>query len=254
MRVYLLPQDPPFGQFLDITGKEHHYLARVRRVKVGDRFPGTDGRGGNWLCTVVGIGSSSLRLHLEETEADPKPPLIEIHLVQCLPKGKKMDLIVRQASEAGVQRLLPVFSRYSQVGFSGAQAAEKKLQRWQRIARQAVQQSGAARPPAIEPPRKLQNLLQALPKMKEEEVRLVFHQEREAGRMLHRCLSKDAKIITLVIGPEGGLSDEELELLREKRFLPITVGDTVLRTETAALYALAAVRTVIEERQAWEPT
>jgi 16S rRNA (uracil1498-N3)-methyltransferase len=87
-----------------------------------------------------------------------------------------------------------------------------------------------------------------------EEVRLFFHQEREGADTLHRCLSKSVKIITLVVGPEGGLSPEEVELLRSKNFVPITVGDTVLRTETAALYAVAAVQIVMHERDAWEPT
>ena len=87
-----------------------------------------------------------------------------------------------------------------------------------------------------------------------EESRLLFHQDREESATLHKCLSKSVKIVTLVVGPEGGLSNEELDLLRSKRFVPVTVGYTVLRTETAALYAVAAVQTVIHERMEWEPT
>jgi 16S rRNA (uracil1498-N3)-methyltransferase len=251
MRVFILPQDPPFGQFLDLTGEDHHYLARVRRVKVGDRFPASDSRGGRWLCTVVRIGPSFLRLRLEEA-AIAGLEQHSIRLIQCLPKATKMDLIVRQATEAGVQRVIPVYSRFSQVRFS--EEAEKKLERWQRIARQAVQQSGAARPPDIEAPRELEALLQKLDEIQSEEVRLFFHQDREGGDTLHRCLSKSVKIITLVVGPEGGLSPQEVDLLRRKSFVPITVGYTVLRTETAALYAIAAVQTVIYERNAWAPT
>jgi len=86
------------------------------------------------------------------------------------------------------------------------------------------------------------------------EVRLFFHQDRKGSDTLHRCLSKIAKIITLVVGPEGGLAEDEVDLLRSKSFVSVTFGHTVLRAETAALYALAAVRTVIYERKAWEPT
>lgn len=257
MRVFILPQEPPFGQFIDLRGEDHHYLSRVRRVRVGDQFPGSDSRGGRWLCTVTRIGPSSLRLRLEKEAHVARPEQPAIRLIQCLPKATKMDLIVRQVTEAGVQEVIPVFSRYSQVrlgGLSGGQGVEKKLERWRRIARQAVQQSGAARPPDIEAPRELESFIRVLDEGRSEEVRLFFHQEREGADTLHRCLSKSVKIITLVVGPEGGLSPEEVELLRSKNFVPITVGDTVLRTETAALYAVAAVQIVMHERDAWEPT
>ena len=257
MRVFILPQEPPFGQFIDITGEEHHYLARVRRVKVGDRFPGSDSRGGSWMCTVERIGPSSLRLRLEQAVAAPNLPQHSIRLIQCLPKAAKMDLIVRQATEAGVQRVTPVYSRFSQVRFGSpgdTKEAEKKVERWRRIARQAVQQSGAVRLPDIEAPRDLGSLLQELGEVGSEEARLVFHQDRETADTLHGCLSKSVKIITLVVGPEGGLSFEEVSLLRSKSFVPITAGQTVLRTETAALYAIAAVQIVMYERNAWAPT
>jgi 16S rRNA (uracil1498-N3)-methyltransferase len=251
MRVFILPQDPPFGRFIDLTGEDYHYLARVRRVKVGDRFLGSDSRGEHWQCTVVRVGPSSLRLRVEETAAASESGQPLIHLIPCLPRGTKMDLIVRQATEAGVRRLIPVFSRYSQIRFS--KGAENKLERWRRIARQAVQQSGADPVPDIEAPRELEPLLRDLEEVQSGEVRLFFHQDREGADTLHRCLSKSVKIVTLVVGPEGGLSPEEVELLRRKGFVPITLGHTVLRTETAALYAVAAVQTVIHERNLWEP-
>jgi 16S rRNA (uracil1498-N3)-methyltransferase len=165
-----------------------------------------------------------------------------------------MDLIVRQATEAGVQRVIPVHSRYSQTRFAGKREMEKKLERWRRIARQAVQQSGAVRPPLIEAPRRFESSLQEISEAKDDEARLFFHQDRKNSDTLHRCLSKSVKIITLVVGPEGGLDQEEVDLLRKMSFVPITVGHTVLRTETAALYAIAAVQTVINERSAWAPT
>jgi 16S rRNA (uracil1498-N3)-methyltransferase len=254
MRVFVLPQNPPPGRFLDITGKDYHYLARVRRVKVGEQFPGTDGRGGNWGCTVLEIGPSSLRLQLVETPDPIRSPRLTICLIQCLPRGKKMDLIVRQATEAGLHCLIPVFSSNSQIRYSDEWKEERKLERWQRIAREATQQSGAATAPVIESPRELQAVLEELQDPADGEVRAFFHQDREGNDTLHGCLSKIVKIITLVVGPEGGLAENEIDLLRSKSFVSITLGHTVLRAETAALYALAAVQTVIYEREAWEPT
>jgi 16S rRNA (uracil1498-N3)-methyltransferase len=99
----------------------------------------------------------------------------------------------------------------------------------------------------------LESILKDFGKIRGDEVRLFFHQDREGSDTLHRYLSKTPKIITLVVGPEGGLSPEEVQLLRKRGFVPITVGRTVLRAETAALYAVAAVQIVIDERDAWEP-
>jgi 16S rRNA (uracil1498-N3)-methyltransferase len=257
MRVFILPEAPPSRRFIDLSGDDYHYLARVRRVKVGDRFPGSDRRGGHWLCTVVRVGPASLRLRLEQTRNPPRPEQPSIHLIQCLPKAAKMDLIVRQATEAGVRRILPVASRFGQVRLGGPgdrSGSGKKLERWRRIIRQAGQQSGALHPPDVDTPRGLEALLRELHEAGDGEVRIFFHPEQEGAETLHRCLSKSVKIITLVVGPEGGLSPEEVQLLRSRGFVPVTIGRTVLRTETAALYALAAIQTVIHERDTWEPT
>jgi 16S rRNA (uracil1498-N3)-methyltransferase len=221
---------------------------------VGDRFAGSDSRGGRWLCTVVRIGPDSLRLRLEQAGVAPDLQEHTIRLIQCLPKAAKMDLIVRQATEAGVQQVSPVTSRFSQVRYNDSREAENRLERWRRIARQASQQSGAPHPPDVDTPRELESTVQQLPELRDEEIRLFFHQDRDSGDTLHRSLSKSVKIITLVVGPEGGLSAEEVQLLRSKSFVPITVGLTVLRTETAALYAIAAVQIVMYERNAWAPT
>jgi 16S rRNA (uracil1498-N3)-methyltransferase len=93
-----------------------------------------------------------------------------------------------------------------------------------------------------------------LDEAEEGEIRLFFHPQLEGSEKLHRCLSKSTKIVTLVVGPEGGLSPEEVQLLGSRGFVPVTVGQNVLRTETAALYAVAAIQTVIHERDTWEPT
>ena len=143
---------------------------------------------------------------------------------------------------------------YSGCSYNDKQEVKRKLERWGRIAREALQQSGAAAAPIIESPRELQDVLTDLHDPVDGEVRLFFHQDREGNDTLHGCLSKIGNIVTLMVGPEGGLADDEISLLRSKNFMPITFGHTVLRVETAALYALAAVQTVIYERKAWEPT
>ena len=170
--------------------------------------------------------------------------------MQVLPKGRKMDRVVRQATEAGVARVVPLLGRNSLYRFDGEEDLQNKLQRWRRIAREALQQSGAGGMPEIQAP---QPLPEAVGRAGPGEVRLVFHQERRGTRSLHECLAGSVQSVCVVIGPEGGLAPEEVELLIAGGFVPITLGTTVLRTETAAVFALAAIQTILEERQAWRP-
>lgn len=251
LRVFVLPAIPHPATSLEIRGKGYHYLARVRRMKPGQQFLGTDGQGRYYLCTIGEIRASSLSVSLEPAPASPDEGP-RICLIQALPKGRKMDLIVRQAAEAGVWKIRPVFSRHSEYRLTDEEEVERKLERWRRIAREAIQQSGSQALPVIERPAALESVVGSEDQPGEAEARLFFHQERVSGDSLHGSLSKKLKIITLVVGPEGGLADEEVALLRDRGFVPVTLGSSVLRAETAALFAVAAVQAVAHERQAWK--
>jgi len=250
MRVFLLPEGAARSGLAVMRGEEFHYLARVLRLKEGDEFQGADGAGERWLCRVVRLGRDRLEAELErqpEGTVRRGPP---VTLMQVLPKGRKMDTIVRQATEAGVTRVVPLLGRNSLYRFDGEEDLQSKLRRWRRIAREALQQSGAGGVPEIQAPRPLP---EAVGRAGPGEVRLVFHQERRGTRSLHECLAASVQSVCVLIGPEGGLAPEEVELLIAGGFVPITLGTTILRTETAAVFALAAIQTILEERQAWRP-
>jgi 16S rRNA (uracil1498-N3)-methyltransferase len=251
MKQFVLPEEPRGGR-IEIDGRDFHYLAHVRRLRPGGSFLATDGRGRRWRCTVRSLGRQTLQLDLEEEDA-PEPGGPRITLLQALPKSRKMDLIVRQATEAGVSALLPVLSRHSLVRVAGSEAEADlaRLARWQRVAREAVQQSGRSEAPFIGAVAGLAQAVEALPSDPGREVRLLAHQERIAGHMVHECLAGEVTSVVLAVGPEGGFAADEVQLLRERGFLPVTFGATVLRTETAALFAVAAVQIVLQEKEAW---
>lgn len=166
-------------------------------------------------------------------------------LLQCLPKPGKMDLIVRQAVEAGTRRIVPLLSERTGRSAPGA----GRLERWRRVAREAFQQSGAARFPVVDPP---VSFVEGIRLFQSATVRIFFH-EREAGSTpLHRLLAGSLDEVLVLVGPEGGLADREVTLLREAGFRQAWLGPTVLRTETAALYAVAAVSVVMRERETWK--
>jgi 16S rRNA (uracil1498-N3)-methyltransferase len=252
MRVFLLPEAGEGGRKVEIQGPGFHYLAHVLRRRTGDRFQGVDPEGNRWECRIAQIGTNRLRLELEgpAQQADEvEGP--RIRLIQALPKGRKMDLIVRQATEAGVAEIWPVFSRNSLARIADPADRASRRERWLRLAREAAQQSGGGLLPVIEEPVTLPHALGR--ERTEGEVRLIFHQDRLEARSLHSVLAGSPLWITLLVGPEGGFAREELGLARARGFLPITLGELVWRTETAALFAVAAVQTVIEERKDWEP-
>jgi 16S rRNA (uracil1498-N3)-methyltransferase len=252
MRVFLLPEAGEGGRSVEIQGPGFHYLAHVLRRKTGDRFQGADTMGNRWECRITELGSDRLRLELEgPAQAADEVEGPRIRLIQALPKGRKMDLIVRQATETGVREIWPVFSRHSLARIAAPADRRRRRERWLRIAREAAQQSGGERKPDIEEPVDLKLTLER--ERAEDEVRLIFHQDRLAAHSLHSVLAGNPRWLTLLVGPEGGFAEGEVSLAQAQGFLPITLGERVWRTETAALFAVAAVQTVIEEREAWKP-
>jgi 16S rRNA (uracil1498-N3)-methyltransferase len=235
---------------VELRGRDFHYLVRVLRLAVGERFQARDAGGAPRACRIASIGADFLRLRLEPPEAE-EPGGPQVVLIQALPKGRKMDLIVRQATEAGVREIRPVFSRYSLPRLEDPMDRARRRERWLRLAREAAQQSGGLLLPSIAEPAGLQETLER--ERSEGEARLIFHQDRLEAQSLHAALAGSPRWVSLLIGPEGGFAEEEVALARGRGFLPIALGQRVWRTETAALYAVAAVQSILEEREAWIP-
>ena len=277
MKQFLLP-DSFKGEKSFLLGKEDsHYLKNVLRYREGDVFNAADPSGGSWKAVFAGSEGKNVILELEirkkgdiqistaaaqenssespeekKTDSDlsssrgnDKDP--DIILCQCLPKGKKMDLIVRQATEAGISEIQPLESEFSIVKYD-KKSWKSKLERFNKIIKEAFQQSGSGRLPVINEPVPLTSLKTA----EKDEIGLFFHQKSIENISLHKYLFTVPDKIKLVIGPEGGLSDKEIIYLRENNFRPVYLGENVLRTETAALYAAAAVKTILLEKNSWK--
>lgn len=247
MRLYILPDDFSGQNQLEISGEKNHYLCHVLRKKVGDSFPGLDKEGVEWQISITEIKEASCIISLEKL-INKRVNKTEITLVQCIPKGKKMDLIIRQAVEAGIKRIIPVTSEHSVPRFENNKDRDKKIDRWKKIAIEAMQQSGS---------RQLLKINKIIPMSKVPEllksngIGLFCHQERIDQNSLHQYLNETPVEVFIVIGPEGGLSPDEINLLDRKGFNPVYLGDTILRTETAALYATAAVNVILLEKNKW---
>lgn len=247
MRQFILPDEFAGEETLSLTDENYHYLCRVLRKQEGDAFPGLDRKGNRWKILIGKIEENSCLLKISPDKSSRKQQT-EITLVQCLPKGKKMDLVIRQAVESGVTRIIPVESDHAVPRFENDKDRGKKRERWEKIALEAMQQSGSEIVPEITSPVKMEKIFGYAG---ENCLGLFCHQERIDHNSLHQYLNVTPEEVFLVIGPEGGLSDRELEILTGNDFKPVYLGDNILRTETAALFATAAVKVLLLENEKW---
>jgi 16S rRNA (uracil1498-N3)-methyltransferase len=248
LKQFLLPALFSGEDRVTLAGEDFLYLARVLRKRAGDELPAVDARGAMYIMRILRVESSRCVAELVPVKA-PAPPVagVRMTLLQCLPKGRKIDLIVRQATEAGVARIVLVLSEHSQVR---PDEKDGRMPRLRKIAREALQQSGAARLPEIEGPRSLASIAESA---EDWGTALFFHERPLGGAALHQLLAGMPRSVSILIGPEGGLSAAEAAFLEGAGFHPAYLGGSVLRVETAALYALGAVTTIRQERDAWIP-
>lgn len=254
MRQFILPDGCTGESEIKLTGADSKYLLKVLRLKTGAEVPAVDKAGKPYLLTITEEGADYLKASLHEAEAETgrKTPAAGtgIILIQCLPKGKKLEMIVRQAVEAGVRMIIPVESENT-VPVIKDERSGKKQQRLQKIAAEAAQQSGNRGIPEILTPSPIRELPELLQRNGIDGAKLFFHQDQLAKGSLHRYLYDSPQSVSILIGPEGGISPAETDFLLASGFYPVYLGENVLRTETAAIYALGAVKTILLEKDEW---
>ena len=261
MKHFILTTSPGKNGIIRLEGEDYHYLVRVRRLSPGKSFSALlpsgekavvrltsiDGGVLTGECTMEQAGSSVSGISAGRERRAKLPPVI---LFQALPKGEKMDLIVRQAAETGLTEIYPFRGEFS---IPKIKRKEDKLFRWQRIIKEARQQSGSPAATVVHEPMSSDELFACWEALKNKgALGLLFHQIPLENASLHGYLDNNTQLVVLAIGPEGGFSNSELSRFMEAGFKSFTVGDTVLRTETAALYAAAAIQIILLERDSWE--
>lgn len=222
------------GATVELAAEAAHHALKVLRVSAGDTAILFDGSGGQWRATLHPAGKV-LRATLTVFEDhDPESPLA-LTLVQALPAGDKMDLIVQKAVELGVVRIQPVASKRSVIRLSGERAG-RRVDHWRNIAIAACEQSGRNRVPAIAP---ILDLPQYLGIASQENALRFVCAPGSSGSL--RDLAVPDSPVTLLIGPEGGFEEGELLAAHAAGFHSLGLGPRVLRTETAGLGAVAAM-------------
>jgi 16S rRNA (uracil1498-N3)-methyltransferase len=260
MKQFVLNSKPDKNGQLRFEGGDYRYLARVRRLAPGEYFPALlPGAADNVMVRVLSVDKRVLIGEISDTQPlrtetavseSNIPPII---LFQSLPKGEKMDLIVRQAAEGGLAEIVPFMSEFS--GVKNIKNTGHKFTRWERIIKEARQQSGSLTLTVIRQPLSVDGLFafwEDLNARTPGVLGLLFHHLPLERACLHEYLCKRPEMVALAVGPEGGFSPSEAQRFMAAGFKAITIGETILRTETAALYAQAAVRILLLERDSWE--
>jgi 16S rRNA (uracil1498-N3)-methyltransferase len=264
VKQFVLPSPPNADGIVHLYEKDYHYLVRVRRLREGSFFravlpAGADaGDGGAAAETEVEVLSTVDNILVGRCggvlPAPVSSQLPPIYLFQGLPRGNKMDLIVRQAAEGGITEVMPFLTEYSSV--KAAAGFSEKLKRWERIIREARQQSGSPVATVVRSPATVDGLLARWAALKAAGpggVGLFLHQDPLAQGTFHDYLYGKPDFVVLAVGPEGGFSPDEARRFTQAGFAPLVMGATILRTETAALYGAAAVRIILLENASWTP-
>lgn len=253
MRQILLSENIPITDKIEITGDDFHHLCHVRRIKVGERIKVAFGSGEVGIFEVGLITAGGVILEKQQADVGKQRGLFfaedlprgfgcEIYLIQLMPKIARFEQILRQSTEIGVSRILPVISRYSPT----EQLSPSKKARFQKIIKEARQQSGSMIQTLVDDEMDLERGIRVAKERGEkygsENCAYLTLSER-GGSLLHEKLTERKKFISVVIGCEGGFSDEEYKLLEENNFEPINFETNIMRVETAAIFGIAAIQT-----------
>ena len=242
-RVYLDAALSP-GSVVDLPPETASHVAKVLRARVGDELILFSGDGREFMGSVESVRGSRVTASVGGATPIDRESTLAITLVQCIPRGDRMDFIVQKATELGVARIIPVLSQRSVVRLDADQAASKAAH-WRAVAISACEQCGRNRLPLVDAPVPLVNYLGD---STNEGPRLVLEPDSQAADVPR--LSNTAEI---AIGPEGGFTPEELEALRIAAFTRIRLGPRILRTETAAIAALTWLQTQYGDMRAGAP-
>jgi 16S rRNA (uracil1498-N3)-methyltransferase len=234
--VFYVDALPEVGDIAVVDGDEGFHAANVRRIRSGEELDLSDGAGGFAHCVVEDVGKGRLLARVvQRLTVDPPTPTVTV--VQALPKSDRSELAIELATEAGADAFIAWQASRCVARWDGVARMEKGLRRWRAVARAAARQSRRPYIPSVSDVVSTAELVQ---RVRDEAAKvLVLHES--ATVLLAELPLSQANSLMLVVGPEGGIADEEIAALVDAGAEPVRLGPTVLRTSTAAAVALGAL-------------
>jgi len=240
-RFYVEPNQSG-NELIELTEREAHHALNVLRLKEGERVVALNGAGAELSCTVAKLSKKGVTIKVYQRNTIPPLPY-QLTLVQAVPKGKAMEIIVQKAAELGAWKVVPIMSERT-VAHLDEDRSESKVEKWRWIGIDAIKQCGSAwLPKFVEPVKPVQYLAAA------ERTDLTLIASLQPGAKHPRTCLKEfieekkrkPKSIAVWVGPEGDFTPAEVNSVVGAGALPITLGPLVLRSETAAIYCMAVL-------------
>ncbi len=225
------------GVQLILPVEQSHYVTRVLRLKPAEALTLFNGKGGEFAAVVVTVSRHGVAVRVNDHVNPNVESPLAVHLVQGVSRGERMDTVVQKATELGVSRLTPVLTEFSVVRLDDAEKRVKRTAHWTKIAQSACEQCGRTVPPVIDIPVQFVEWRQQA--VRDGYTRIALHPT--AASPLASLQPVSGRVM-LLIGPEGGFSDREIGEVTAAGFEARSLGPRILRTETAAIAAIAVLQ------------
>jgi 16S rRNA (uracil1498-N3)-methyltransferase len=242
MHRFYLPPEQCRDQTLSLSGPEAHHAIDVLRVRAGERVVVLDGAGQELLCEAQIPGKAAVKLNVVQRTAVPPLPY-QITLLQAVPKGKIIESVIQKATELGVWRIVPLLSDRVTTQLDDEGVASR-TEKWRHTAIEAIKQCGSAWLPHVEAPVAPKEYLARGEKFELPLIASLQSDRRHPREYFNRFYSDTRRLpntVSVWIGPEGDFTPAEMSVIKAAGVLPITLGRLILRSETAAVYALSVL-------------
>lgn len=234
-RFFVMPEEMQ-PDFMVLTG-ENAAHAKVLRLKCGEEVLVCDGQGRECLCAVSDVSDGQIGLVVKAQQLSESEPAAQVSVYMAFPKGDKLEHVIQKATELGAYEIV-AFPSARCVSRPDEKSLRKKLDRWQKIAQSAAEQSGRGRIPKVVV---LPSYAEALKRAAQADKAILFYENEQATTLKMSLSAGEYQSVSLLTGPEGGLEPSEVDKARDAGLEICTLGKRILRCETAPLCALSAV-------------
>lgn len=228
-----------------ITGTDAHHIQNVLRLKTGEEIMLCNSQGTDYRAVIREISKGHVRVELTESSPSKTEPDLKVTLLQGLPKASKMETIIQKCVELGIYDIIPITTARTVVRISSGRDAEKKTARWQRISEEAAKQCGRGIIPKVHSPLTFDQAVKSC----QAGLKIIFWEEEKSQslRLILQSQAEKPDSIAILIGPEGGLEEDEVIMAEKHGWVSASLGTRILRTETAGMAVLAAIMYQMEE-------
>jgi len=242
MPKFFIKKDSISNSKLLLTGADINHIIKVLRKNVGDILEASDGEGCSYRVEITDVFTDKIIANILEKKVE-KESNISVTLYQSIPKSDKMDIIIQKCTELGISKIVP-FTSLRTVVIIDSKNEDKKLQRWRKIGQEACKQCKRSTIPQISSIYTFEKLLKDI---KMHDLCMIAYEKETLSIKKVLKDNSDAKSIAIIVGPEGGFEEQEIEQARSLGAKSVTLGERILRTETAGMATLCIIMYELED-------